>query len=136
MLEGGAGLGLWKPQDPPQEVALDIKLSYIYKVSQASFPALPQSVGVQLRLTQKFNWVASPVTWSEPAHTAVGSVLALVPMLQKAGSPPVTASLAKGGHRTGALLVSRQPVHNPSLPLSNPSPPPNTLSLVLSPSSS
>lgn len=35
VLESEASLGWWEPQDPPQEVALDIKLSYIYRVSQA-----------------------------------------------------------------------------------------------------
>ncbi|XP_055464228.1 protein FAM178B [Psammomys obesus] len=42
-LEGGAGLGLWKPQDPPQEVALDIKLSYIYKFLILCFLVQPRS---------------------------------------------------------------------------------------------
>ncbi|XP_028631339.1 protein FAM178B isoform X2 [Grammomys surdaster] len=31
VLESEASLGCWEPQDPPQEVALDIKLSYIYR---------------------------------------------------------------------------------------------------------
>ncbi|GAB1284883.1 Protein FAM178B [Apodemus speciosus] len=31
VLESEASLGWWEPQDPPQEVALDIKLSYIYR---------------------------------------------------------------------------------------------------------
>lgn len=38
MLESEASLGWQEPQDPPQEVALDTKLSYIYKVSQTFLP--------------------------------------------------------------------------------------------------
>ncbi|XP_036024218.1 protein FAM178B isoform X2 [Onychomys torridus] len=43
VLEGEASLGCWEPQDPPQEVALDIKLSYIYKFLILCFIVQPRS---------------------------------------------------------------------------------------------
>nr|XP_015861333.1 protein FAM178B isoform X2 [Peromyscus maniculatus bairdii]XP_042121593.1 protein FAM178B isoform X2 [Peromyscus maniculatus bairdii]XP_042121594.1 protein FAM178B isoform X2 [Peromyscus maniculatus bairdii]XP_042121595.1 protein FAM178B isoform X2 [Peromyscus maniculatus bairdii] len=43
VLEGEASLGCWEPQDPPQEVALDIKLSYIYRFLILCFLVQPRS---------------------------------------------------------------------------------------------
>uniref|UniRef100_A0ABK0LEV9 Family with sequence similarity 178, member B n=5 Tax=Rattus norvegicus TaxID=10116 RepID=A0ABK0LEV9_RAT len=42
-LESEASLGCWEPQDPPQEVALDIKLSYIYRFLILCFLVQPTS---------------------------------------------------------------------------------------------
>ncbi|XP_051008750.1 protein FAM178B isoform X4 [Acomys russatus] len=43
VLESEASLGCWEPQDPPQEVALDIKLSYIYRFLILCFLVQPKS---------------------------------------------------------------------------------------------
>lgn len=50
VLESEASLGWWEPHNSTQEVALDIKLSYIYRVSKTFLSCIPPpSVGVQPR---------------------------------------------------------------------------------------
>lgn len=114
VLEGEASLGCWEPQDPPQEVALDIKLSYIYRVSQSFLSCLsPKCCSVVGQHHQ--------VPIVKQLSTTVGSVVALVPMLQKACSPPVTASIAKEVHR-------QMPCWSPGNWSHSPFPPPGSLS--------
>ena len=124
MLESEASLGWQETQDPPQEVALDIKLSYIYKVSQtflsclstkcwgATQPFLPlhQVLGCNPALLSSLAGQHHQGPAVNQLSTTVGSVVAPVPMLLKACSLPVTASIAKEVYREGSPLVTREQV--------------------------